>query len=337
MMHTRERCARLGRFSLILCLMLTVLAGPSSGASLSRAELYQATVPVADRSESAQSGAFEAAMRIVLVRITGRRNAGDDPALAPLVHGAQRYVQQYRAAGEGKLSVAFDGAALERWLTQNGQPVWGRTRPATLVLLAVQGPGGGSVITQEESSDLKLAVEAAAAERGTPLIWPGVAEHLDYASVAGTAASTLAESAHRLGGEGVLVGRASAPAATASIRWTFTYQDRSSEFSGDAAEGPNRAADIYAGVFAVSGAIAPVELEVTGMRELKDYALAESYLESLALVTHLSVEGLSGDSVRFKLMARGGADALGHAIALESRLQPIAPGEGGLLRFELHR
>ncbi len=38
---------------------------------MTRAELYQATVPVADRSEAAQSAAFEAALKIVLIRVTG--------------------------------------------------------------------------------------------------------------------------------------------------------------------------------------------------------------------------------------------------------------------------
>ena len=106
--------------------------------ALTRAELYQATVPVADRSEASQAAAFEAALKIVLVRVTGRRAAEEDPALAPLVANARRYVQQYRAAPDNQLWVAFDSAAIDRWLTQNDQPIWGRERPSTYVWLAVQ-------------------------------------------------------------------------------------------------------------------------------------------------------------------------------------------------------
>ncbi len=43
--------------------------------ALTRAELYQATVPLPDHCETAQSAAFQAAMKIVLVRVTGRRTA----------------------------------------------------------------------------------------------------------------------------------------------------------------------------------------------------------------------------------------------------------------------
>ena len=94
--------------------------------------MYQAMTPVAERSEAAQTAAFQNAMKTVLIRVTGRRNADEDPALSPLVSNARRYVQQYRPAPDGQLWVTFDGAAIERWLTQNGQPLWGHERPTTL-------------------------------------------------------------------------------------------------------------------------------------------------------------------------------------------------------------
>ena len=130
-------------------------------------------MPVADRSEASLAAAFEAALKIVLVRVTGRRAAAEDPALAPLVGNARRYVQQYRAAPDNQLLVAFDSAAIDRWLTQNDQPIWGRERPSTYVWLAVQtAPESGTVIASEDASELKSAIDAAALERGTPVLWP---------------------------------------------------------------------------------------------------------------------------------------------------------------------
>jgi len=339
MILSRSSREPLRRLALLLLATL-VLAWPNIGHSVPRAQIYQASVPQPERSEAGQSAAFEAAMKVVLVRATGRRGAGEDPALAPLVRAARRYVQQYRSAGEGQLWVAFDGAAIERWLTQNGQPLWGHTRPATLVLLAVPGGAqGGSVLTQGDSSDLKDAVDAAATERGVPLLWPSAAElqreHLDYATVTGTAAAALAEAAHRLGGEAVLAGRAQNATAASPIRWSFVFQERSSEFTADAGEGPNRAADIFAGMFAASGAVVPVDLEVSGVRELKDYAQLQSYLESLAVVTHLDVEELSGETVHLKLTTRGGAEALAHVLSLDTHWQPQPAGDNGGLRYQL--
>ena len=115
------------------------------------------------------------------------------------------------------------------------------------------------------------------------------------------------------------------------------FQDHSGEFSGAAVEGVNRAADSYAGIFAISGSLAPVDIEVMDVADLKDYAAAQSYLESLAFISHVSVEGLNGDTVRFRVTTRGGADALQHALSLSGRLQPIAAGDNGIPRFQLRR
>ncbi|HEX4240994.1 MAG TPA: DUF2066 domain-containing protein [Steroidobacteraceae bacterium] len=324
-----------------LCLAMAALCLGQSAAAMTRAELYQAEAPLADRSESSQTAAFQSAMKIVLIRVTGRRGADEDPALDPLVANARRYVQQYRTTSDNQVVVSFDGAAIERWLTQNGQPLWGHERPTTMVWLAVQsGPQAGTVITATDTSELKTSLDTEAQARGVPLVWPSAADlqrnHLDYAGLASTPATTLAEIGRRLGADATLVGRANGNTLSANVRWTHLFQDRSSEFSGPL-EGVDRAADLYAGLFAASGTLAPADIEVTGVQDLKDYAAVQTYLESLTFVSHVSVIGLSGDSVRFRLASRGGADALQRMLTLNGRLQPIAAGEGGIQRFQLRR
>ncbi len=312
-----------------------------AAAALTRAELYQASAPLADRSETAQTAAFEAALRVVLIRITGHRAAAEDPALAPLLANARRYVQQYRSGADNQLYVTFDGAAIDRWLTQNNQPLWGRERPSTFVWLTVQtGAGSGAIVTAEDGSDLKSAIDADAAMRGAPLAWPSGADlqknHLDYAAVTGATVASLAELARRLGGsEGTLIGRATNTSGSAAVRWTFLYQDHSSEFSGAPAEGIDRAADAYAAIFAISGSLAPVDIEVAGVNDLRDYALVQGYLESLTFISHVGVDALSGDVVRFRLSVRGGAESLQHALSLSGRLQSAGAGDNGVPRFLL--
>jgi hypothetical protein len=330
----------LRRFSLVW-ISIAALSWGGVALGVTRAEMYQATAPVADRSEAAQTAAFQNAMKTVLIRVTGRRNADEDPALSSLVSNARRYVQQYRAAPDSQLWVSFDGPAIERWLTQNGQPLWGHERPTTLVLLGVQsGAQSGSVLTTDDTSELKLAIDAAAVARGLPLVWPSGAElqkfHIDYSAVSTGSAATFAEIGRRMGSDGLLIGRASSSSANANVRWTHLFQDRSSEYSGTL-EGVNRAADLYAGLFAASGTAVPVDIEISGLSDLRDYASLESYLESLTFISHVSVESLSGDTVRFRLSTRGGVDSLQRALSLNGRLQPVAAGENGIQRFQLHR
>jgi hypothetical protein len=87
----RTRGLHLG---LHLCLIALGLCLAQAAPALTRVELYQGLAPLADRSEASQEGAFQAALRAVLVKVTGRRTADQDPALAPLVTSARRFVQQ---------------------------------------------------------------------------------------------------------------------------------------------------------------------------------------------------------------------------------------------------
>jgi uncharacterized protein len=331
--------------NLHLCALLCVgfaaycLSDVSQG--LTRTPLYQATAPMTDRSEAAQTATFQSAMKIVLVRVTGRRSADEDAALAPLVAVARRYVQQYRAAPDNELWVSFDGPAIERWLTQNGQPLWGHERPITFVWLTAQtGAQSGTVITADDSSDLKMSIDAAADLRGLPLLWPSAAEvqknHLNYAGINAAGSSTLAEVGKHLGGEGVLIGHASDTGANASVRWTHLFQDRSSEYSGPL-EGVNRTADLYASLFAASGTLATVDIEVTGLADLREYANLETYLESLTFISHVNVLALTGDTIRLRLATRGGVESLQRAFSLNGRLQSVAADDNGIQRFQLRR
>lgn len=323
----------------ILSSIVAAICWSSPAQALTRAELYQALAPVADRSEAAQTAAFQAAMTTVLVRVTGRRSAEDDPALAPLVGNARRYVQQYRGAPDGQLWVSFDGPAIDRWLTQNGQPLWGHERPTTFVWLTVQtGAQSGVVVTAADTSELKSSIDAAAALRGVPLLWPSAADlqrdRLDYAGVNGATQASLTEMGRRLGGAGVLIGRASGASSSSNVHWTHLFQDHSSDYSG-ALEGVNRTADLYAGLFAANGNLVPIDIEVSGVADLRDYANVQTYLESLTFISHVNVSALTGDTVRFRLATRGGAESLQRTLSLSGRLQPIAAGENGILRFQL--
>jgi hypothetical protein len=333
--------ARRGLLAL-LCIVGATLLQPDALQAAARPDLFQAPTPLADRSEAGYTAAFQTALKGVLVKVTGRRSVDGDPALAPLIAEARRYVQQFHPTADGQILVAFDGTALERWLAQNGLPIWGRDRPVTFVWLGVQSgaPDGGTIVTRDDASELKSLIDAEAAARAVPLAWPTAADlqsnHIDYAALGTMPPTALADIAHRLGGEGVLVGHATGANAAATVRWTHVYQDRSSEFSG-LLEGVDRAADTYAGLFAASGSFVPVDIEVDGISDVKDYASVETYLGTLALISHVDVQSLSGDTVRFHLSARGGLEPLERAFALNGLLTPAPAGENGLQRFQLRR
>ena len=325
---------------LLVTLMLAAAASLYAAlpaAAMTRAELYQASVPAPARGEANQAAAFAQAMRIVLVRITGRRNAGDDAAMSPLVGEARRYVQQFRAAADNQLSVAFDSNAIDRWLAQNGQPIWGRDRPTTFVWLVAPAAGNqpATVVRAEDSPDIRTAVEAEAQLRGIALRWPAAADlighHIEAATLLTGPNPPLFELGRQLGGEGVLIGR---PGPAGSILWAHQFHDHAGSTAG-LTEGIDALADLYAGLFAASGAPAPVDLEVSGLGDVAAYARVQGTLESLAFVTHVSVRGLDADRMQLRLSVRGGAVALQRALALNGFLEPLASSDPAVLRYQL--
>lgn len=322
----RQALAR-GARTLLLVIMGGVGVATSGGAA-TVTRLFEATVPLADRSEAGQAAALQEAMRQVLVRVTGQRSAGYQPALASLVDDARRYVQQYRVVGNNQFFVGFDGARLERSIAATGQPLWGHERPGTLVWLATQDGARRALVDAQSDSDLKRALERTATLRGLPLVWPGSGS-LSFADVWNGSNDTLRASAADQGADAVLIGRASrASAGGWQVRWTLLYGDENSEWRGSIDEGVHGAADKFAGVFAAGGAQGdtPVVISVSGIGDLGAYAQVTSYLESLTLIRALSVDELAGDTVVYRAQVRGDASRLARAIELGNRL---ASTQGG--------
>src|ERR1700744_5114899 len=94
---------RFSRHAALLVAFCTALFASAASHALTRTEIYQALAPYADRSEAGQAAAFQAALKTVLVRVTGARSVDEDAALAPLIANARRYVQQYRQAADGQI------------------------------------------------------------------------------------------------------------------------------------------------------------------------------------------------------------------------------------------
>jgi hypothetical protein len=318
---------------------LYLLIAAAAGAEAATvARLFESTVPLADRSEAAQAAALQEAMRQVLVRVTGQRNAAYEPALQPLVDDARRYVQQFRVVGNNQFFAGFDGARLERSITAAGQPLWGRERPATLVWLATEDGARRTLIDARSDSELKLAVERSAALRGLPLVWPANAAALGFAGVWNGSNDSLRPTAAEHGADAVLVGRASRTGSGWQVRWTLLYGEDGEEWRGSIDEGVHGAADKFAGVFAVGGGQgdSAVIISVSGVGDLGAYARVTSYLESLTLIRALSVDELSGDTVVYRAQVRGDASNLARAIDLGNRLATEGnadPALGGALSY----
>lgn len=281
-----------------------IWAAPAGAVTLG--DLYETDQPVPNNSRDA---AFVEALKTVVVRVSGQREA---PArLGAALNDPRKYVQRFGFTVDNVLQVGFDSVSVDKLLQDAGLPIWGRERPATLVLLSVVEPDGYTHwISGDQPNAQKDLVARAARQRGLPLKWPAVAP-------TGFDESTALQEAERYGANAALLGRSQG----GSVRWTLVSRDGSAQANGGLDDGIHLAADTFARMFAASASsLGNVVVEVSGIRDLDAYASTLNYLEGMTLVRAVALEQVSGDTMRFKLAVRGDATTLRRAIALDSRL-----------------
>jgi hypothetical protein len=318
-------------------------APPAWGARLK--DLYEAEVPIAGRSAQAQG--IQTALRLVLVKLTGDRNAAGRPALKRLIENPEALVQQYGYRGseggpEGSLLwVKFDPEALERGLAQSGVPIWGRERPAVLLWLGVEEGGRRRVLGRDDPSPYRETLNAHARWRGLPLVLPLLdttdetwSEVIDPSL---PMSEPIAAALRRYGADAVLAGHlVGISPALWQAEWTLFGEGRQGSWSsqGDLPEvaldeGLDRAVDTLMAYFAAPTdrlEEEPIAVVVEGIEDLDHYARTERYLRSLDPVRRVEVKKLGPGRVEFGLKARGGVEAVNRAITLGTTLQALDTG-----------
>jgi hypothetical protein len=312
---------------LVGLLAVVVLAVPAWAGRPVR--VYEASVRSADAAAAPQE-----AMREVLVRATGRRDAGSDPALSGLVTNAARYVRSSRAT-DGVSQFVFDGAAIERDVDAAGRSVWNPERPFTIVVLSppLSGPAADSA---------RRALEEIGEARGLPVALLPMA--IADASGNELASDALLQGAQRLGGDAVLLGRTDgAPPSGAtpspsggppsgSWQWTLLTDYARENWTGPFDAGVNGAADALARVEGATQQLPEADalVQVSGVATLADYAAVERVLAELPGVRRSGLEEAAGTTATFRVLIRGGADAVAHALAGSPRLAQTGTADARL-------
>lgn len=272
--------------------------------------------------------AFAEAMRTALVRLTGRRSAATDPALATIVSNARRYVQVFRPATAGSPArVTFDAAAIERAVAALGQPVWNRTRP--VVLGVITRPPADA-----DPAAVRKTLETAASERGLPL-------KLTSAATAGLAGKDPIQAAEALaaaraqGADAALIGTAEA----GDWQWTLFDGSSTTVFTGPLAAGIEGAADLFAlGTPAAESAwpASTVMIDMQGVSSLADSVRLQRLLEGLPGARRVVLVASDTGVVRFQLDIPRGTDGLVEALAMRSEVSRVGSG-GSPLTYRIVR
>ncbi|HEX6571330.1 MAG TPA: DUF2066 domain-containing protein [Steroidobacteraceae bacterium] len=304
---------RIAHGLLVACCLAWLLPAHAFAAEVTP---FQATVPLAGASEGDRTTAFGEALKVAVVRASGRAEAATTPRVLAAAADPSGYVQQYSTTADRMLKVGFDARAMEQLLQQAGLPTWPSERPAVTVFLFTSAVAGGTrAITVADRVPERLEVERAAQLRGVPVNWP-------------TGMLDPATARARLGAErAALLGLG----AGGSYEWVYAHAGQTSRGQGSAAQGVDLAANALAARYAPAStrSVSAVQLRVGGLAGVRDYAALTEYLADLSLVRDVEVRQFQRDSVQFELDVRGDADLLRRIFALDGRLVPASEAPAG--------
>jgi hypothetical protein len=310
--------------------------------------LYEAEVLVKSQSRSERKQAMSEALAQVFKKVSGRSNTQSLPGVADALKNADRYLQQYlyRGVYEAQYPIPqadpnaqlawfrFDEHAVNKVLRDNSLPVWGRTRPATLVWLGIEENGSRYMLGADSAEPLREILEYESQRQGMALVLPLLdledQRNLSFADLWGNFQDSIVNASSRYHAESVLVGRLSLTSSDIWLgRWTLYESGRSASWQSQGnysdevlASGVAGAVEALANRYALEDDNpGVVNLAVTGVSSLKDYARVSSYLNSLELVKDIQPTVISADSARFRLDIRGNAEGLAQTIRLGNVLQ----------------
>lgn len=311
-------------------------------------------VELEDQTSGQRLKGFSAAMKEMLVRISGQDVIVDEPVLAKLITAPSRYIKGYRYGGVSsnnlqRLDIQFNTQPLKELLLKNSLPVWPIPREEVLVWIAVR-EGNKQYIAKESSvSKFSDAVTAAAQRRGVPLVWPLTADiesgRVSRADITGGFARRVQEASKDYASQGILLVDVQKKRGDSwSAQWRLLQGEQESQWSSDNGEladvlnqGFAKVASVYAGKYAIvlgeNQDSQLLSLQVQGIDSLDRYAQAKAYLQGVLATEDVQVVKLSTDRVIFQMSLNAGKAALERSIGL-SRVMRIVPQEASAVNVE---
>jgi hypothetical protein len=311
--------------------------------------LFEAEVPVAGQQANMRVQAIEVAMKMVLVKLTGDRNAPLRPELIPVVKSAEKYVQQYRYVEapaktddplademQLRLKISFDEANLGNALRETGVQLWGRERPSTLVWLAMEKDQIRKLLIPEEDAEYFATINRQSAARGTVLMYPLFdledSSSLQASDIRAEFQDTVVKASQRYSPDTILTGWIESPLEGIwQARWTAYFGEDTQSWTTEGsyaetvlAEGIDGMADLLATRYSQQSGAATgnTTIRVLDVYTVENYTKVLAYLKTLSPVSRVEVVEVNTGNTEFRLTAHGGEQAVRQAISFGRILEP---------------
>lgn len=287
-----------------------------------------------------------AALRVVLIKLTGDRYVPSRNGVTELLFNADQYVQQFEyrtkenAGGQQLyLWARFNSTSLNKVLREAAIPEWGRERPSTLVWLAVSDAIGRRLSGLNDVSGYVEKMEVQANNRGIVLVHPLLdledTSQLQVSDIWGRFQDPVLAASNRYNANVVLTGRLEAISPELwEAHWVayideqaFTWVTQGNLAETVVTEGVDGLADTLAERYGQAGSYTQseeIEILVNDITDYNQYSKVLNYLESLNSVTKVEVKEINQDSVIYLLITQADASVISRAVGLGQTLEQLS-------------
>jgi hypothetical protein len=348
--------------ALILLVILGFYAVP--GWAVEVTDLYESEVAVSSQGRTERHQAVRTALAEVLIKVSGNEQVALLPGIPEILGRSLQFLQQYRyrtettapggletAEPQQWLWVRFNQAGLDKALREINVPIWGRTRPRTLLWLAAEQHGRRRLLGGSDESEPLASITDLAKRRGIPLVLPLLdledQQRIKVNDVWINFQDNILNASARYPSEAILVGRLlDLGNGRWQGRWSLNLDGQLYDWSHTSrletalAYGIEGTASTLAERFVRVSNSVPGELRilVKDIHNLADFARSERYLRALDDVTEVHPDQIDGDRILFAVKTRSDRQALLEAVRLSNRPifsvaennDALVPGGGAL-------
>jgi hypothetical protein len=285
---------------------------------------YSTEVTVNSQNADERNRGMVRALGQVLVRLTGNPQAPSNAVIRRASANIDALVSNHAFRQESEivnglpvyttiLAVMFDPASIDALIAGAGLKYWSTERPKPILWLAIDDGRGPRLVTSQQPNVVKpLATRGL--ERGMRYLLPAgtAAEQAGVAAVWRLDAPALQVLTDRYRNDAQLIGKVfrQAPGWTGAwvltqggaeiARWSFSDADPRRVIASGADEGANALAK-RDGVLLDIGVAGLYSIEVVGVNSQGDFIRLMSYLQTLAVVSKVTVIQATPEQLRLQL------------------------------------
>ena len=315
---------------------------------------YQGNIVVVDQSENELK---VLALKQVLVKVSGNSEIAELNESKLLLKNTQRLLSQYgyqTSLNTRYFTAVFDKHKINQALKEMQQPVWGDTRPTTLVWLIEDSKNdrqliSDNMLSRRAASGISSAFLNQQHNRGISLQFPLMDLEdnlaLSISDVSGRFYSPIASASKRYGIEYFVIANLKQIRAEKwSLYWELVKSNSSGKQSKvlavDNISGKkslliammtNKIADYYAGQYAVlenQGEKFSQTIYIHGINSLAQLTQLNRVLANLFAVASFQVTSVQGSQVTVNIKINGGLNSFKNGLFAQPNLQPdLSQGE----------